>query len=171
MSNALDTLRSDLVGVAPDAGFEAASWLVTAADVPDAGALLDSLAGAAGWLMLPDALFTLKAGAWRCASGRDPGAAPTVPELAARALEAEFVLSAGLSLHLRRVGGRLRRYDLREGAGGDAVLVEERSHVSTERLPGFGRLRYRVAWRPVSEGTPEVFVLRPWVARFSGWED
>lgn len=171
MSNPFDTLRADLAQVVPDAGLEPAIWAVADADVADEGALLASLYDAQGWLMLPDALFTLRGGVWRCVSGRDPGADPTVPELAARTLDAEFALAGDASLHLRRVGGRLRRYDVREGTEGTPVLVGEQAHLSTEREQGFGRLRYRVAWRPVPEGQPAISVLRPWAARFCGWGD
>lgn len=169
MTPDLDVLAEDL-RAALGGVYVRAVWTVGAEPVRDPAALLAGLGAADGWLMLPDAVFVLRDGAWTCVAGHDPGRSPAVAELADRVLEAEFVTGPTESLHLRRVRGQLRAFRLREGAG-EAVLVEERRQVSTESARGLGRLRYRVAWRPVPEGDPAVDVLRPWVARFCGWEE
>ena len=171
MTNDLTTLLADLAHVPGGDRFAAATWQTSTAPIPDAAAWLGELAGASGWLMLTESIFVLHAGRWRCVSGRDPGGEPTERDLAARVLEGEFALGSDQSVHVRRAGAELREYRVEESTSGTSVLVQSRSQVSTERSPGLGRLRYRVAWRAETEGDPGIAVLRPWVARFCGWED
>ena len=80
-------------------------------------------------------------------------------------LGAELVESDSLSYQLRQDGHTWLWTRMEEVESDDPDRFEDRSYVSTEGP----RMRYRCYWRAVQR--PPVPELRPYAARFLGWEE
>ena len=128
-------------------------------------------------------MLVLEQGLWSVVGLRHTPHAPLNTADCARVLAAEFALDAHSSLHLRRVGEALNAYRFTErpdtarpGETPQAervpTLVQDLSFVSTERVNGSDRMRYRwFARHGDARGTPALASWEPWLARFTGWKD